>query len=88
MMKRFEYSPLGKELKAQTDISKKKLQKLDNTDEFFRIKKEKSTIKKYKRSNVIYSSTAFMDIIIINYLTVAKVLLNQNIRFYSRSTVT
>ena len=54
-MKRFEYLPLGKELKAQTDISKKQLQKLDNTDEFFRIKKEKSTIKKYKRSNVIYS---------------------------------
>ena len=30
-MKRFEYSPLGKKLKAQPDISKKQYQKLDNT---------------------------------------------------------
>ena len=28
-MKRFEYSPLGKELKAQTDIAKKQYQGLD-----------------------------------------------------------
>ena len=33
-MKRFEYSLLGKELKAQTDIAKKKYQKLNNTAEF------------------------------------------------------
>ena len=31
-MKVFEYSPLDKELKAQTDISKKQYQKLDNTN--------------------------------------------------------
>ena len=29
-MKRFEYSPFGKELKSQTDIAKKQYQKLDN----------------------------------------------------------
>ena len=46
-MKRFEYSPLGKELKAQTDIAKKQYQKLDNTDEFVRIKKEILTIEKH-----------------------------------------
>ena len=32
-MKRLEYSPLGKELTAQTDITKKQHQKLDNTCE-------------------------------------------------------
>ena len=45
-IKRFEYSPLGKELKAQTDIPKKHYQKLDNTFEFDKIiKKEKPTLK-------------------------------------------
>ena len=33
-IKRFEYSPLDKELKAQTDIAKKQYQKLDNTFKF------------------------------------------------------
>ena len=49
-MKRFEYSPLGKELKAQTDIAKKKYQKLEDTYEFDKIiKKEKPTFKKYNQ---------------------------------------
>ena len=38
-MKRFDYSSLGKELNAQTDIAKKPYQKLDDTDEFVRTKK-------------------------------------------------
>ena len=33
-IKRFEYLPLGKEIKAQTDIAKKQYQKLDITFEF------------------------------------------------------
>ena len=33
-IKRFEYLPLGKELKAQTDIAKKQYQKLDKIYEF------------------------------------------------------
>ena len=33
-MKRFEYPPFGKELKAQTDIAKKQYKKLDVTYEF------------------------------------------------------
>ena len=33
-MKRFEYLPLGKELKAQIDNAKKQYQKLDDTCEF------------------------------------------------------
>ena len=46
-MKRFEYSPLGKELRAQTDVAKKRYQKLDNTYEIEKIiKKEKPTFKK------------------------------------------
>ena len=39
-MKRFEYSPLGKELKARTDISKKQYQVLDKA--FFSIKDNKN----------------------------------------------
>ena len=31
IMKRFEYSPFNKELKAQTDFAKKQYQKLDDT---------------------------------------------------------
>ena len=56
IIKRFEYSPLGKELKKQTSIAEKRHQKLHNNYEFLRIKKEKPTIKKYNRSNIIYSS--------------------------------
>ena len=41
IMKRFGYLPLGKELKAQTDIAKKQYQKLDSTIEF-----DKKKIKK------------------------------------------
>ena len=56
-MKRFENSPLGKELEAQSDIAKKQNKKLDNTYEFDKIiKKEKPTFKKYNRLNLIYYS--------------------------------
>ena len=56
-MKRFEYSPLSRELKSQTDIAKKQYQKLDNTFEFDKIiKKEGPTFKKYNKSNLIYNS--------------------------------
>ena len=55
-MKRFEYSSLGKELRAQTDIAKKQYKKLDDTYEFDKIiKKEKPAFKKYKRSNLIHN---------------------------------
>ena len=40
-MKRFQYSPLGKDVKGQTDIAKKLYKKLDNTFEFDKIKKKK-----------------------------------------------
>ena len=55
-MKRFEYSPSDKELKAQTDIAKKQYQKLDDTYELDKIIKKTPTFKKYNQSNLIYSS--------------------------------
>ena len=56
-MKRFEYSLLGKELKAQTDIAKKQHKKLDNTSEFDKIiKKIKPAVKNYNKSNTTYNS--------------------------------
>ena len=56
-MKRFEYLPLGKEFKAQADISKKQYQKLDNTYELHKIiKKEKSTLEDYSNLDLMYKS--------------------------------
>ena len=56
-MKRFEYLPLGKELKAQIDNAKKQYQKLDDTCEFNKtIKKEKPTLQNYSKSDLIYHS--------------------------------
>lgn len=54
---RFEYSPLGKELKAQTDMAKKQYQILGSTFESDKIiKKEEPTFKNYNESNLIYNS--------------------------------
>ena len=56
-MKKIEYVPLGKELKAWTGIWKQQHQELDDTYEFDKIiKKENRAPKKYKRSNLIYIS--------------------------------
>ena len=53
-MKTFEYSPLGKELKAQTDITKKQHQKLDDIFGFDKIiKKEEPPLKNYSYTNTI-----------------------------------
>ena len=56
-MKTFEYSPLGKELKAQTNIAKKQYQKLNNTFEFDKIiEKENPTLENCSKSNLIYNA--------------------------------
>ena len=56
-MKRFEYSLLGKELKKQTSVAEKQYQKIDHAFEFDEpIKKEKPTLQKYIRSNLVYYS--------------------------------
>ena len=52
-IKRFEYCPLGKELKSQTDIAKKQYQTLDKIYESD--EREEPTIKKCNRSNLIYN---------------------------------
>ena len=64
-LKRFEYSPLGKELKVQTDIAKTQYQGFDkafisnkdnkNVNESL-IKKEKE---KYNSSRLIYNKLSF-----------------------------
>ena len=73
---------LGKELKAQTNIAKKQYHKLDNTYEFDEIiKKEKPTLKKYNRSNLIWDS----KYIFYPYYNIIDFLLSQNIQFDSRS---
>ena len=63
-MKRFEFSPLGKKLKAQTDIAKKQYQKLDNTYEFDKIIKKEN----YSNSNLIYD----LIIVFINIIMIEK----------------
>ena len=69
-LKRFEYSPLGKELKAQTDIAKKQYQGLDKAfisnknikivNEWL-IKKEKPAVKKCK-SNLHLQQTQSLQL--------------------------
>ena len=54
-IKIFEYSPLGEELKKETNIAEKQYQKLDNIYEFDIIIKN-ITIKNYNRSSLIYNS--------------------------------
>ena len=49
IIKRFEYSPLGNELKKKTDIAEKLWKWLDKI-------KKKTTVKKYNRSNLVYDS--------------------------------
>ena len=57
IMKRFEYSPLGSELKKHNDIAEKQHKILANTYELDKIiKKEKPTVKKSKKSNLIHLS--------------------------------
>ena len=53
-LKRFEYSAVSKELKAQIDIAKKLYQKLDNTDETIN---KKSTLNSYSKSDLIYDTS-------------------------------
>ena len=51
-MKRLEYYPLDKELKAQTDIAKKQHQKLSNTLGFNKVINKEN----YSKSNVTYDA--------------------------------
>ena len=53
-IKRFEYSLLGIELKAQTDIAKKQYQKPDNTSKFYKKVKKSPALENYSKWNLIY----------------------------------
>ena len=53
-LKRFEYSPLNKESKAQTDIAKKQYQKWEDTPKFNKMIIRK--VEKYTKSNLIYNN--------------------------------
>ena len=55
-MKRFEYSLLGKELKAKTDFAKKQYQTLDKNYENDETINKKLTLKKYSKSDLIRSN--------------------------------
>ena len=55
-LKRFEYSPLGKELKAQTDTAKKQYYKFDDTNEFDEKINKKSPLKNCSKSDLIYDT--------------------------------
>ena len=48
-IKRFEYSLLGIELKAQTDIAKKQYQKPDNTFKFDKNVKKSPALENYSK---------------------------------------
>ena len=51
----FQYSPLGKELKAHANIAKKQSHKSDNIYKFDKIiEKEKPILNKYSKSDLIY----------------------------------
>ena len=52
-IKRFEYSPLDRELKTQTDIANKQYQKLDDSFKLDKIiKKEEPALENYSKSNL------------------------------------
>ena len=63
-IRRFEYFPLGNELKEQTDIAKKQYQKLDDTFKFDK------TIKIEKLVNQILYIT--VNIVFTNILVMVK----------------
>ena len=88
-IKRVDYSPLDKELMAQTDLAKKEYQGLDKAfisnmvDKYLNellIKKEKSTFKEYNKLNLTYNRLSFTVIVIMKNLI--AFLLSENIHIY------
>ena len=58
IIKRFEHSPLGSELKKQTDTAKRQYQRLGKSREFDKKEDDnkKQALKKYNKSDLIYDS--------------------------------
>ena len=71
-IKRFEYSPSGKELKKQTSVSEKQYGKLENVFESLKRKKTKQNIKEIVLSQI--QST--MIILLFTNIATLKNLLN------------
>ena len=56
-VKRFEHTPLGKELKKQTSVAEKQYQKLDNTFESNKNEENKPKNKRNRaKSNLVYNN--------------------------------
>ena len=79
-LERFENSPLGKELKAKTDIAKK--QYLDDTDELDDTINKKSTLKNNSESDLTYDTNRSFFKYYRDKKKFIKFLLNQSIYFY------
>ena len=58
-MKRFEYSPLGKELKKQISVAKKQYQKLGNAFEFKKKEIDKTKSKRRRVKSDLVSNNYF-----------------------------
>ena len=69
-MKRFQYSPLGKELKTQTSAAEKEYKKLDKV--FESNKKEEKVKKSRPKSNLVGSK----DLTFYKYHDIRKEFLN------------
>ena len=62
-LKRFEYSPLDKELKKQTSVAEKQYQKLDNAFESNKrkeVKKSNNNKKSHAKSNLLYNKLSLI----------------------------
>ena len=62
-LKRFEYSPLDKELKKQTNVAEKQYQKLDNAFESNKrkeVKKSNNNKKSHAKSNLLYNKLSLI----------------------------
>ena len=79
--KKFEYSPLGKKLKAQTGITKNQYQKFDNTNELDETINKKSTLKNYSKSNQTMTLIIVFSNIIMIMEDLRIFLLNESIHF-------
>ena len=56
-IKRFEYSPLGKELKKQTSVAEKQYQKFNNDFESIKKEEDKRKSKRSRsKSNLVYNN--------------------------------
>ena len=85
-IKRFDHSPLGSEMKKQTDSAKKeyqglgKIHRFDKEDDELMRKKE---LKKYKKFDLVYNNKfSFYSIIRYDILKYSEALYNERLEIY------